>query len=820
MPPYEMLYGRECRNPLCWLEAGEKQITGPKIVQQIAEESHNIFPYVIWTSLRTLNEVFSHSGSGGGFLASKQQVFPVDYEADVSQRLLEASSSNDLESALDCINDPFIDVNFVGAVSLKLRTAELICCDESPHVVRFDYQEFKTDVTALFVAVHNGNLTLVRKLLSHGADVNQKLFRGVSVTTAVREDRLEILETLLKAGASQPACEEALLEASCHGRGGKFVELLMASDLIRTHVSNYALVTACCSGFTDVVDTLLKCGVDVNSTARVLLQSFKPSLHTNIDCTALVAAVVSRQVSIVRLLLQAGAKVDAMVQLGAWSWDTTSVNEFRVGAGLAEPYPITWCAVEYFESTGTILQLLLHHYSPNTYHNGRTLLHHVILCNNTRAVKTLLKCGSHIESPIETSQNTESRAVHMAARLGYQSILQHLIDSGCDINSRSAKYKETALMICAKFKQEECLRVLTKAGADFGLVNMAGQSAQSIGESNDWSKTFAQTVLHCINTGFIPVSSNNTIFSPLMFVSRSGDIQALKAILGREKVNLNDQDNDGFTPVMVTAMLGNVQAFKLLLYAGADVKLDNKNGQNAISLSKLNENYEMFEKVLLQFTLEKGRTAKGFYPVHYAARYGDIQAVKLLTTRGYDINAPDGDGCTPLMLAAREGNVGMCKLLISYGCFCNVKNLKGETALTFARKHPEKLAEFVILDELARVLVLGGGNVLKHTRGGKGAPHKKMLKMVMNGVLRWGSSKRRNVVCLDVKVGPSPKFEKRRRAKGDSDMSQVFRVVTRKKKEVHFVCEGGYEMVELWVKGIRLVTMDALSGQLNRKVSH
>lgn len=42
----------------------------------------------------------------------------------------------------------------------------------------------------------------------------------------------------------------------------------------------------------------------MNAISRVLLQSCKPSLHTNVDCTALVAAIVSRQVSVVRLLLE------------------------------------------------------------------------------------------------------------------------------------------------------------------------------------------------------------------------------------------------------------------------------------------------------------------------------------------------------------------------------------------------------------------------------------------------------------------------------------------------------------------------------------
>lgn len=59
-----------------------------------------------------------------------------------------------------------------------------------------------------------------------------------------------------------------------------------------------------CSGVISTSFFWLQCGVDANATDRVLLQSSKPSLHTNVNCTALVAAVVSRKISIVRFLLQ------------------------------------------------------------------------------------------------------------------------------------------------------------------------------------------------------------------------------------------------------------------------------------------------------------------------------------------------------------------------------------------------------------------------------------------------------------------------------------------------------------------------------------
>lgn len=109
----------------------------------------------------------------------------------------------------------------------------------------------------LFLALQRTKDWLFLKLQSIGADVNQKLFRGFATTAAAREGHLEILEILLKAGACQPACEEALLEASCHGNA-KLVELLMASDLIRPHLAVHSIVIACCRGFVDVVDTLMK----------------------------------------------------------------------------------------------------------------------------------------------------------------------------------------------------------------------------------------------------------------------------------------------------------------------------------------------------------------------------------------------------------------------------------------------------------------------------------------------------------------------------------------------------------------------------------
>jgi len=38
MTPYEALYGRSCRTPVCWREVGERKLVGPEIVQITTEK--------------------------------------------------------------------------------------------------------------------------------------------------------------------------------------------------------------------------------------------------------------------------------------------------------------------------------------------------------------------------------------------------------------------------------------------------------------------------------------------------------------------------------------------------------------------------------------------------------------------------------------------------------------------------------------------------------------------------------------------------------------------------------------------------------------
>ncbi|KAK3142228.1 hypothetical protein QOZ80_4BG0343870 [Eleusine coracana subsp. coracana] len=770
-------------------------------------------------------------------IAGGRQVWPVAEDEEVareteatSQRLVEAVARGDAREVGELLAAGRADVNYAGVVWLRARrVVEAEPREGAAAELHPVHDEIRADVSPLFLAAGNGDVALVRTLLAKGADVNGKVFQGYPATAAAREGRAEVAELLVRAGASQPACEEAVVEAALQGQAA-LAAIFMGSDLVRPRVAVHALVSAAARGFVDVVDTLIKCGADPNATARVLLRSLKPSLHANVDCTALFAAIVSRQVAVVRHLLQAGVKRETKVRLGAWSWDAATGEELRVGAGLADPYDALWCAVEYYESTGSILRALLQcggGYTSAATHLGRTPLHHAVLCGSAGAVQALLAACADPEAPVmKTSSRSASRPrpVHLAARLGQPDILQVLVDLGCcDVDARS-EGGDTPSILCARHKREDCLRVLVSAGADLALLNSAGESAAAVASSGGWNSGFERALLAAIRSGAVPRSSDRQVFSPLMFAARCGDAAAMEALLLAHQpdvVDVDEQDADGCSPVIAAAKAGNVETFRALVFAGANVKLSNARGETALGIvAQLSKKRDVFEQVMLELALEKGMPGGFVYALHCASRRGDASAVRHLAgaagcTCCDVVNVPDGEGYTPLMLAAREGHAAVCELLISYGARCDARTPRGETALSLARaalaRAPFNKAVDVVMDELGRQLVVQGARVKKHTRGGRGRPHGKSLRMVAAaGVLRWGGSNRRNVVCREAEVGGSSAFLRHRQRKGDDAYEPgLFRVVTATGREVHFVCQGGEEAAELWVRGIRAITRAA-----------
>jgi len=81
------------------------------------------------------------------------------------------------------------------------------------------------------------------------------------------------------------------------------------------------------------------------------------------------------------------------------------------------------------------------------------------------------------------------------------------------------------------------------------------------------------------------------------------------------------------------------------------------------------------------------RDEKGFTPLHYAAREGHVDLVKLLMSYGADLNARNEDEWTPLHKASLHGHVEVIKLLLAGGADVNAADPIGITPLYLASAH-------------------------------------------------------------------------------------------------------------------------------------
>jgi ankyrin repeat protein len=134
----------------------------------------------------------------------------------------------------------------------------------------------------------------------------------------------------------------------------------------------------------------------------------------------------------------------------------------------------------------------------------------------------------------------------------------------------------------------------------------------------------------------------------------NGDLETLTRLLNRG-VNVNLADRDRRTALMYASYNGHTELVRLMLVKGADINCRDINGRTALMFA-----------------------ASGPFP----------ETVKLLLDNQAQPNIADyAEKFTALMYAAAEGQAEVVKILLDNHADPALKDVKGEQALTFARKN-------------------------------------------------------------------------------------------------------------------------------------
>jgi ankyrin repeat protein len=239
---------------------------------------------------------------------------------------------------------------------------------------------------------------------------------------------------------------------------------------------------------------------------------------------------------------------------------------------------------------------------------------------------------SSVGGPAMAAELSDSRLVN-AARDQDQKAVRTLVAQKADVNARSSD-GSTALLWLAHWNDAETADLLLRAGADANTAN-------------DFRTT------------------------PLSEACTNGS-SALVRLLLKSSANPNTPIATGETPLMTCARSGAADAVRLLVEYGAAVNAkEPKQNQTALMWAAAERHPDVVKALIDAHADLKATTKQGFTAVHFAARVGDLESVKLLLAAGVDVNIlTQAEGVTnrvtnQLGIAKSQGTIGYTPLLVA-----------------------------------------------------------------------------------------------------------------------------------------------------------
>lgn len=166
-------------------------------------------------------------------------------------------------------------------------------------------------------------------------------------------------------------------------------------------------------------------------------------------------------------------------------------------------------------------------------------------------------------------------ALMKAVYKGKHKKIERLIARGADVNYAN-KSGLTALLVAIRKQDTTAMKLLLETGrllkdnADFYVTTACMYKSKKIVEL-------------LVSNGY-PVKTDENNYTPLMAACSFGSAEIVKYLLNSIKIDPNTQRSiDGITALMLATDKGEVEKVRLLLDAGANPGLKDKNGHTALT---------------------------------------------------------------------------------------------------------------------------------------------------------------------------------------------------------------------------------------------
>jgi ankyrin repeat protein len=265
-----------------------------------------------------------------------------------------------------------------------------------------------------------------------------------------------------------------------------------------------------------------------------------------------------------------------------------------------------------------------------------------------------------VSVPCQAAEATLADAVKAGDRASVRALLQGDADVNLVLPDGS-----TALHWAVQGNDLDTTDLLLRSGANASAVSRYGVTPLALAALN----ANAAMVERLLAAGADARSTSPEGQTVLMTAARSGSANVVRLLLQRQ---VDPNVREGFlgqTALMWAAAENHADVVGMLLEAGASPHLSDR----------IFADHELKPD---DFGTPKAPTSKGgLTALHYAARQGALDAVRILVDKGADLDQTDPDGINALLFATINGHTDVAALLLEKGANPNIADTFGRTVL-------------------------------------------------------------------------------------------------------------------------------------------